>query len=241
MKWLKKNWFKVLIVIAFIIGLVALDRACQDAGYEKKIKESDEKIEALEADNTKKDEVIEESIKNAKAAEARVAESLVIIEERDVIIKDLKKKEGEVVEVVMALPPSRLVEDFREILECAEIQLTEQGILFPIECSRTVLVMIEQFSFKKERLDETTFSLSEALEAIHLQKLATWYIYRIAWAQGSQIMNYQSIIEEKDFQFDLCEKRKKKSFWSGLKIGFVLSVSITVTIVVVIPVIKKLI
>lgn len=223
-EWLKKNWLKIIIAIAIFIGIIYLDRACRDASYEKKIKGSDKKIETLEADNLKKDDVIKDAVKMAKAAEAKVEETLAIIAERDIIIEDLRKKRAERVEVIMELPPSDLVEEAKEILECAEIKLTDQGILFSVECARNAIAMISQFSFMKQELNKTTFSLSEALEAVQIQKLATWNVYRVAWAQGSQIMNYQNIIEEKDFQFDLCEKKKKKNFWRGLKTGIIIGI-----------------
>ena len=90
--------------------------------------------------------------------------------------------------------------------------------------------MAEEFSLVKEELDETRFALSESQEATQLQKMCTWHVYKIAWAQGSQIMNYQDIIKEKDYQFDLCQKKKKASFLQGLWRGFVIGVAITATI-----------
>jgi len=229
-EWLKKNWLKIIIAIAIFIGIIYLDRACRDASYKKDIKESNEKIKVLETDNLKKDVIIEDAVKMAEAAEARVEENLAVIAERDITIKDLREKREERVEVIMELPPSRLVEEAREILECAEIQLISKGVLFSVECARNAIAMISQFSLIKQELDETTFSLSEALEAVHFQKIATWNVYRIAWAQGSQIMNYKSIIEEKDFQFDLCEKQKSKNFWRGLKTGIIIGVVVGVVI-----------
>jgi len=229
-KWLKKNWLKIIIAIAIFIGAIYLNRACSDAKYNKKIKDSNKKIEDLEADNSKKDVVIEDAMRMAKAAEAKVEDYLATIAERDITIKDLREKRKEKVEVIMELPPSDLVEEARDILECAEIQLTSEGILFSVKCARNAIAMISQFSLIKQELKEVNFSLSEALEAVHFQKIATWNVYRIAWAQGSQIMNYRSIIKEKDFQFNLCEKKKKQNFWRGLKTGIIIGVVVGVVV-----------
>ena len=152
------------------------------------------------------------------------------------------------VQEVAELPASKLVAESQEILECAEIELQDDGILFSIECARISLTMIKQFSLIKEELNATSFSLSESTEALQFQKMATWYFLGAAWKLGSQVLNYkvmvkkhEEIIERKDEKFTLCQSQKKKSFWSGLKIGLVIGGGITITFVIVIPMIKALI
>jgi len=90
--------------------------------------------------------------------------------------------------------------------------------------------MLGQFSLVKEERDLLQLSLTDSLEALTFQRMATFNIYRIAWAQGSQVLNYREIIKEKDFQFSLCEKQRKKSFFRGFWKGALVGAGITVVI-----------
>ena len=238
MKWIKENW----MILAFVILIATLfgDRACKNANYKAGIDALDEEISSLAADNSKLEDVAFEAVRGAQVAEKIVAEKEVIIAESQLEIKALRAKREGVVEIIMALPASTLVERTREILECAEVELTEHGVLFSVECSRLSLVMIEEFSLIKEELDETRFSLSESLGALQLQKMATWKVYKIAWAQGSQILNYQTMIKKQDIKFAMSEQRGKKSWFNGLFLGLAIGAGITVTIAIVIPLIRIL-
>lgn len=220
-KWLKKNWFKVLLVIAFIIGLVLLDRACHDSAAQKKIDANNEEISDLKKKNEDLEDEMYEAVENAKAAEKIVAEKEAEIAKSAIIIKELRRKRTEIVKVVAELPPPRLVEDLREILDCAQIELKDDGVFFSMECSRTVLTMINEFSLVKEELTQTQFSLSASLEATHFQKMATWYFLGAAWKLGSQILNYKVIVKKQDENFSLLKKQKKGAWLDGAWKGFI--------------------
>lgn len=237
-KWLKKNW----IPLAFGILIIILwsDKSCDEASYKRDIAGLDKEISEKEADNVKKDGIIQEGKDQALAAQAVVVEKEANIEASRLRILELERREPEIEAEVMALPPSELVENTRKILECAQIELTENGILFSEECTRAALVKLETFSLIKAQLEETKFSLSESQEATQFQKIATWNVYRIAWAQGSQIMNYRTIIEATDQKYIRCEKQRKKSFWKGLKLGLAIGGGITVTFVLILPAIKAI-
>ncbi|MCK4760505.1 MAG: hypothetical protein KAT69_10680 [Candidatus Aminicenantes bacterium] len=230
LKWLGKNWLKLIIVISIIIGLVLLDRACQDDEDQEKIDANNEKISDLKKKNEDLEDEMYEAVKNAKAAEKIVAEKEAELAESALKIKELQKKRTEIVRVVAELPPLRLVEDLREILECAEIELKDDGILFSIECSRIVLTMISEFSLIKEELKETQFSLSASLEATQFQKMATWYFLGAAWSLGSQVLNYKVIIKKQDENFSLLKKQKKKSWLDGAWKGFLAGVAFVMII-----------
>ena len=227
-KWLAKNWLKLIIVISIIIGLVLLDRACQNDKDQEKIDANNEEISDLKKKNEDLEDEMYEAVKNAKAAEKIVAEKEAELAESALKIKELQKKRTEIVRVVAELPPLRLVEDLREILECAEIELRDDGILFSVECSRTVLTMISEFSLIKEELKETQFSLSASLEATQFQKMATWYFLGAAWSLGSQVLNYKVIIKKQDENFSLLKKQKKKSWLDGAWKGFLAGVAFVV-------------
>jgi len=226
MNWIKKNW--IILALGILVIILFGDRACKSSSYKKDIRNLDEEISILEVDNKRLEGVVFEATEDAKIAEKKVAEKEASIAKRDLVIKKLRKKRVEVIEVVSKLPPSELVEKTKEILKCADIQLTEEGVLFSVECARISLTMIAQFSLIKEELNETRFSLSESLEATQFQKIATWNVYRVAWSQGIQIMNYREIIEKKDVQFSLCEKQRKSSWLDGLWKGFLIGVGVAV-------------
>ena len=226
MKWIKNNW--IIIALAILVFILFGHKICNDRDYERNIAALDDDITELNVENVELENVVFEAVRNAKATEKIVAEKEVIISESKLLIKQLRKKRAAVVDVVMVLPESELVSRAREILDCAEVELTEYGILFSVECTRLSLVMIEQFSIIREELDESAFALSQSYEALQFQKMATWNVYRVAWAQGSQILNYQTIIKKKDIKFDLCEKQRKSSWLDGLWKGFLIGVSITI-------------
>jgi len=235
---IKKNWLP--LVLGLVVVILLISKSCNEAGYRKDIKKIDEEISELENRNEALEDQMYEAVENAKAAEKIVAEKEAEIEKSRLRILDLQKRRTEVVEVIAELPPSRLVKEARVILDCAEIQLREDGILFSIECSRAVLTMISQFSLIQDELTETQFSLSESLETTYFQKRATWYFLGAAWSLGSQVLNYKVIIKKLNMKFDLCEKQRKKGFWNGLKTGLAVGAGLTVTITLIIPAIKAI-
>ena len=236
--WLKKNW--LILALVLLVAVLLFNKSCDEARYERDIAGLNEEIAVKVADNVKKDAIIDKAKNRALKAEAVVVEKEANIEESRIIIADLRRRRSETASEVIALPPSELVKETREILDCAQIQLTTDGVLFSVECTRTVLTVARKFSLMKEELGQTRFSLSESLEATQFQKMATWNVYRIAWAQGTQIMNYRDIVKNQDIKFTKSEQQRKKSFWSGLKLGLAIGAGLTVTITLVIPAIKAI-
>ena len=136
----------------------------------------------------------------------------------------------EVAEIVTDLPAPRLVIGLQQILDCAQIELKDDGILFSMECSRTVLTMAREFSLIKEELKETQFSLSASLEATQFQKMATWYFLGASWRLGAQVLNYKIIVKKQDENFSLLKKQKKRSWLNGATKGFLVGVALVVII-----------
>jgi hypothetical protein len=237
-KWLKKHWLHLALVV-LIITLWGTN-TCSEAAYKRDIKLLDDEIAEKVADNVKKDEIIEEAKEQAIKAEGVVAEKEANIEASGRRIRELEKKETKIVDMVAALPPSAIVGQLREVLQCAAVELTDAGVLFSEECARMVLVEMKKFNSMKKRLAETEFSLSESLAATQFQKIATWNVYKIAWAQGTQIMNYQDMVKALDLKFERCEKQRKKGYWNGLKLGLAIGAGITITFTLIIPVIKAI-
>ena len=229
MKWLKKNW--IPLALAALILVLFADKACDDAAYRRGIKDLDRKI----AEDVKKikglDEEIQTGEKGALAAAAVVLTLEKTIEESRLRDLALVVKESKIEAEIATLPPSDLVFRLREDLKCKKIELTETGILFPVECARAALVKLSRFDVVLEQLKEVRFNLSQSLEATQFQKIATWNVYQIAWAQGTQILRYQDIVKNIDKKYRRAEAQRKRGFWSGLIKGVLIGAGITLTIV----------
>ena len=228
-KWIKKNW--IPLALAALILILFADKACDDATYRRGIKDLDKKI----AEDVKKikglDEEIRAGEKGALAATAVVLTLEKTIEESRLRDLALVVKESKIEVEIATLPPSELVFRLRENIECEKIEFTETGILFPVECARAVLVKLSRFDLVLAQLKEVRFSLSTSQEATQFQKIATWNVYRIAWAQGTQILRYQDIVKNTDKKYRRAEAQRKKGFGSGLIKGVFIGAGITLTIV----------
>lgn len=242
-KWLKKNWLRVVFWVALVglaIFLLSYVRSCDEAAYLEDIKALDEEISGIKEDNVKLEDEAKVFVAEAETYKKVVAEKEANIEKSRLRILELQKKRETVMAEVADLPPPRLVEEIQEILACAQVELTEEGILFSDECSRKVLAMAKKFSLIKEELDETEFSLSESLEATQFQKMISWKLYGALWKLGDVVLNLKVIVKKQDIKFTKSERQRKKSFWKGLVIGVAIGGGITVTFVIVIPLIKSI-
>ena len=219
-KWLGENWFKLIIIFAIIIVSLILGRTCQDSKDQEKIDANDKEISDLKKKNEKLEDVAFESTETAKEWERRAKEKEDLIIARDLEIKELKEEQKKVTAAVMELPPSELVAETREILDCAEIELTDNGILFSEFCARRALIDFREFSLVKEQIGLVEQSMIDCQAGWTFQKLATWNIYRTAWAMGSQILNYKTIVKNKDENFSLLKKQKKGAWLNGAWKGF---------------------
>lgn len=239
-QWFKQNWlFLALGILAFFAFIQGV-RSCDDAGYKRDIKALDEEISGLKKDNVKLEAEAKVFIGEAEAYKKVVAEKEANIEESRLRIVELQKRRETVVAEVMELPPSELVEQTREILDCAQVELTEKGVLFSLECTQRVLAMLKDFSLVKEELDETRFSLSESLEATQFQKMVSWKLYGALWKLGGVVLNLKVIVKSTEKKFTRSEQQRKKSFWKGLLLGVAIGGGITVTFVIIIPAVKAI-
>lgn len=241
LKFLLKNWLRLTIVISLIILMIILIgwiRSCSDAGYKEDIEVLDEEISELKKKNVKLEDEVHEYIKDAKADAKVVVELKAEIVESKLRIKELKKAEVKIYESVMALPASELVEDIRKILECAEVELTDNGILLSEVCARLNLVKLKGFSLVKQQLDETAFALSTAEEALHFSERQSWHLYGALWKLGGVVLNLRIIAKNENQKYERSEKQRKKSYFKGILLGLTIGAGITITIVLIIPLIR---
>lgn len=236
MKWIKKNWIPIAFAILIIILLV--DKSCDDSAFKKNIAVLDKDVTELEGKNVILEEEVVEYVLGAIADQEIVAKLKTAIDESKLRIEELEKEESEIIEKIMELSPSKLVEDTREILGCGNILLNKEGILFSIECAREGLLKLKRFSLVEGKFDEVILALSISEKALQGQEKISWQLFGALWKMGDQILNYKVIVKKKDKKYDLSEKHRKKSFWHGLKIGLVIGAGITITIVIIIPLIR---
>lgn len=234
-KWLGENWFKILISLVFIVGIVVVYQSCQNSDNEEKIDANDKEILELKKKNGDLEGVAFEATETAQKWENKAKEKEDLLIARQVEIDQLKKDLKKVPEIIMELPPSKLVEEMQEILDCAEIELfyffpTEPKVLFSENCARAALTELAKFSLIKREIGLIEQSQIDCQDALTFQKLATWNVYRIAWSQGSQILNYKAIDEERVENFSLLKKQKKKAWLNGATKGFLAGVALIVII-----------
>ncbi|MCK5127945.1 MAG: hypothetical protein KAR42_16930 [candidate division Zixibacteria bacterium] len=220
-KWLERNWFKILVSIIFIIGIVIVYQSCQDSADQEKMDANDKEISDLKKENKDLEGDVSEATQKAIKWEERAKKKEDLINARDLEINKLKEDLKKVPEIIEALPPSGVVSKMREILNCAQIELKDNGILFSEDCARIALNDLTSFSLVKKEIVLIEKSQVDCQDGWTFQKLATWNVYRIAWAQGSQIMRYKTIVKKQDENFSLLKKQKKRAWLNGLWKGFV--------------------
>jgi len=214
MKWIRDNW--LLLILLFVVGIFIVDRLSKDSDFNEKIRKSDERIQELDKDNAEKDKVILETAKMAVLAEAKVAE-------KEKIIEELMQEEEKVEEEVQALPSIEVVLLTAEILGCPDgVWIQGEDVVFTLECAKKNLTMLRRLPFVEQQRDE-------ALGALQFQKVATFNVWRLSWAQSWQISNWKGKYKEKDEQFSLAKKDRKKRWLDGLWKGFVAGVIVTFT------------
>lgn len=242
-KWVKRNWLRIALgvlgIVLFFFGFSSI-RSCDEAAYLEDIAVLDEEISGLKEKNVKLEGEAVGYVVDVEIWKKKVVEKEVSIEASRLIILDLRKKREEVVAEVMTLPPSRLVEELQEVLDCVQVELRDDGILFSVECGRTALAMIAQFSLIKEEINQTGFSLSEYGEALHFQKMVSWNLFGALWKLGDVILNLRVIVKKQDIKFAKSERQRRKSLWRGLVIGVTIGGGITITLVIVVPLIKAI-
>lgn len=229
-KWLKKNWLIVSLLIVVLIFFI--DDCSDDVGYRKFIRDGDKEIQKLMDDNRDQDKVIADSIEMADKAEAAVAEREATIAARDVRIRELQKKEAEVPEKVEAMDPPSVVLRTIEILGLDEIELRNDKVVFTLACAKRNLIFLDRGELIRQQRDDLSTSLTESQEALSFQKVATFYYYRIAWAQSIQRANWKAAYNKKDEQFKRADKERKRARFKGYFKGFMVGVIVTIVIIV---------
>jgi hypothetical protein len=233
MKWFKENLLKILILTFIVLVVVfVLDRFFKDSTLKEDLRESDDRIAELDKDNAEKEKIVEDSMAIVKKLEKRVAEKESMIALRDIEISRLHKEEAAVPEEVEALEAPSVVLRTIKHLGLDEVRLEGEEVVFTLAAGKRNLVLLDQAVIVRQREIKLSESLADSQGALHLQKVATWHLYRVAWAQFWQILNWKGKYKEKDGQFDKAMKDRKKRWLDGLWKGFVVGVIVTVILTV---------
>ena len=230
LKWLKENGLIVLLL--FVVLIFFLDDCSDDSGFNKFIQEKDDEIQILMDDNKDKDKVILDGQKMAEKAEKVVAEKEKMIAAQDVRIRDLQKKEAEIPAKVEAMEPPSVVLRTIEILGCVEIELKNDQVVFTLACAKKNLIFLDQADVIRGQRDMLSDSLIDCQEALTFQKIATFNVWRIAWAQAIQKSNLQSMYDKKDEQFKRADKERKRVRFKAYFKGFIIGAILTVIIII---------
>lgn len=226
--WLKKNW--LFLIFLFMILIFAIDHFKDKSDFRKNIRESDKRIQDLDRDNREKDKIILDSKKIIEKAEKVVEEKEKEIAKRDLKIKKLQKAEAKVPAKVEALPPPQVVINTAKIIGCDEIELRNGEVVFSLACAKKNLIFIDQADLIRQQRDAFSLSLLDCQEALTFQKIVTYNLFRISWAQFMQKINWKSMYNEKEDQFQLAVKEKKKAWRKGLMKGIIIGVIITIAL-----------
>lgn len=239
MNWIKKNWLPLVLAILVVVFAQSV-RTCGEAKYKKDIAALDKEISGLKKKNVKLEGEAVEYVKSAEADQKIVEGLKVEVAKSKLRIEDLEREEIEIERVVMELPPPRLVENLRETLECKEILLNENGILFSVECARQGLLKLERFSLVEGKYNEAIFALSKSEKALQFSERRSWKLYGALWKLGDIVLNLRIIAKNQDIKFTKSEQQRKKGFLKGVLIGVAIGGGITITFVIVVPLIKAI-
>ncbi len=236
LKFLLKNWIPVSFAV--LIFVILTDKSCDESAFRKDIAVLDTEIVDLRTKNVKLEDEAFEYIEGAKFDKEIVEGLKAEISASKTRIKELEKEEAEVDIIVAELPVIRLVEDTRLVLDCAEVELTEDGILFSVECTRSNLAKLKKFSLVEGKYKDALLALSTAEEALHFSERRSLKLFGALWKYGSIVINYKRMDKIQDKKYERSEKQRKRSYFKGVVLGITIGAGITITIVLIIPLIR---
>jgi hypothetical protein len=223
--WIKKNWFKILVVVLIAFFCYSLiDLIISNREYKKRIKEKDESIAQLKRDIDESEKRVDFFVEDARKWYLAAAEKEEKMKKKDQEIRKINEERKELEEKIKKMPASTVVVRTIDILDCREILEQQQGILFSLFCARKNLSFLEDFSLvRKEKAKlEDSYGLAKGeisdLKNVLLDKDG------IIQEKDSQLASKGEIVENWKDKFDLSEKRNKKSWWKGLRTGGMMGV-----------------
>jgi len=218
--WLKRYWLIILISFAMLFVLyLSVDGLIARITWKSEIKEKDENISELK-----------QSIKDSKGREkawkklsednwklAMEKEVKLRKKDREMMVKIAEKRELK--KKIQEMPPSVVIIQTVEIIDCSEIQQQEQGIVFSLNCAMENLAFLEGFSFVRREADDWMSQYFTCKgEVVDLKNVIIDKDEAYA-ERGIQLGKKDGIIANWKGKFNLSEKRGKRSWWKGAKIG----------------------
>lgn len=229
--WLKKNWLRSLIFvsISWLVGTIALEyiKHNNSKQYKEKIAVLDTDIQQLRAENHViggiNDDLRMARAEDKAAADQKIAE---MKENQKKELARIGKERDEERVRVENLPAPEVVVETKIILiqrarENVVIELWERpgGILFSLDTAKTNLAILVDFSFVEKKRDQWKADYFKAMEAIKKKNEIIATDEEIFIGLDDINFNLEGIIEKKDEEFNLSEKRNVQMYWKGVKTG----------------------
>lgn len=227
MKWLKKNWLKILIAIVVIwavtsgiSGVVDIVNLIKDnKQYKENIGIKDEEISKLKNSNRISENIIKDLMSSRENEKDAVREEIKKMEKNQKKeLARIGKERDEWKKKVKDLPASVVVIKIRKILNTDEIWERPDGILFSLEASKDCLAILGDFSLVEKR-DRWKADYFTAMEKVSdLNKLLT-VDEEIFYYFNDISLTKDEIDGLRIDKFNLSNSQKRKNYWKGLKLG----------------------
>lgn len=223
MKWLKKNWLKILVVLWIIGGAITIIFCLDVLIANKQYKENQKNLKSDILQLERKNKVGEIVIKDLLTARAK---DKVDSDKAIVDLKSNQKRElarigterDEWRAKVKEMPPSVVVTEIRTVLKTDEVWERPNGILFSLVAARDCLAMLGDFSLVEER-DQWRDDYFEAMGVIGKKDEIIAGDEILFKSLRAVNFNLKKIGKKKDEKFSLSEKRNVQMYWKGIKHG----------------------
>lgn len=220
MKWLKKNWLKIIIIISIAWLIISyLDGRLSEKQYKQDIENLDYEISRKERANEVKDEII-------AGLEGEIERKEVVIAEKDKARAEGERENARIAldrdkwkAKVKDLPASIVVVETRVILETDEVWERPEGILFSLSAAKTNLAILGDFSLVEEDRDKWRDNYGIAVSEIADLKGVIVDVKNVSLTKDGKILDLNGIITDWTGKFNRSEKRNVQSWWRGAKLG----------------------
>lgn len=221
MKFLRKNWLKIILiaVIVWTACFVYLDSKIAEKQYKENIENLDIDVQRLRSVN-KSIRSVNDALRKARAKEKAAADKKIAeLEEnqkRELVRIGTERDEWKA--KVKDMPPSVIVVEIRTILKTDEIWERPDGILFSLVAAKDCLAILGDFSIAEER-DQWREDYFKVMGVIKDKDNIIAISDEIIIGIDDINFNLEKIIEKKDEKFKLSEGRNRQMYWKGARTG----------------------
>lgn len=231
---MEKNVKIILIVLlAGLIIWVINGFLMISSDYKQKIKIKDNKIEFLENEIKEGEQKIKHYQENEQKWQEEASKKIEEMDKKDIEIAKLRVEKKTIKKKVETMPISDVVMKTKEIIECEDIQEQTQGIIFSLDCTKSNLAILEEFTFVRKEARELKVNYDNCRLTIEDLNRANFYNYSIIQEQKNMLIKKDGIIENWSEKFNLCEKDARRGKLKSFAIGTGVGVAITALMVII--------